>query len=74
MTHFKTSENSLILIVVNTANTLGVLFDYLRGFGFRVMVAGDGESAVDHRPRQRCQSSALWYRCADNTSQLEAGD
>jgi signal transduction histidine kinase len=46
MTHFKTSENSLILIVVNTANTLGVLFDYLRGFGFRVMVAGDGESAV----------------------------
>ncbi len=46
MTHFKTSENSLILIVVNTANTLGVLFDYLRGFGFRVMVAGDGESAL----------------------------
>jgi signal transduction histidine kinase len=46
MAQFKTSENSLILIVVNTTTTLGVLFDYLRGFGFRVMVASDGESAL----------------------------
>ncbi|HXV97450.1 MAG TPA: hybrid sensor histidine kinase/response regulator [Anaerolineae bacterium] len=46
MTNLKTAENSMILIVVNTTNTLGVLFDYLRGFGFKVMVASDGESAL----------------------------
>ena len=46
MTHFKTAENSMILIVVNSTNTLGVLFDYLKGFGFKVMVASDGESAL----------------------------
>ncbi|MBE7551935.1 MAG: hybrid sensor histidine kinase/response regulator [Anaerolineales bacterium] len=42
----KPAETSMILMVVNTTNTLGVLFDYLRGFGFKVMVASDGESAL----------------------------
>lgn len=42
----KPAENSMILMVVNTTNTLGILFDYLRGFGFKVMVASDGESAL----------------------------
>ncbi len=46
MLNLKSAENSLILMVINTTNTLGVLFDYLRGSGFKVMVASDGESAL----------------------------
>jgi signal transduction histidine kinase len=46
MLNFKPAENSMILMVVNTTNTLGVLFDYLHGFGFKVMVASDGESVL----------------------------
>lgn len=42
----KPLEYILILIVVSTANDLGVLYDYLRGFGFRVLVANDGPSAL----------------------------
>ena len=36
----------MILIVVNSTKTLGVLVDYLKGFGFKVLVANDGESAL----------------------------
>ncbi|MCK6627715.1 MAG: hybrid sensor histidine kinase/response regulator [Anaerolineae bacterium] len=46
MLNSKPAENSMILIVINTTSTLGVLFEYLRGFGFKVMVASDGESAL----------------------------
>jgi len=46
MFNSKPAENSMILIVINTTSTLGVLFEYLRGFGFKVMVASDGESAL----------------------------
>ncbi|NJN93324.1 MAG: response regulator [Anaerolineales bacterium] len=46
MFNSKPAESSMILIVINTTSTLGVLFDYLRGFGFKVMVASDGESAL----------------------------
>jgi two-component system sensor histidine kinase/response regulator len=42
----KTSENNIILIVVNSTKTLGVLVDYLKGYGFKVLVANDGESAL----------------------------
>lgn len=41
----KTLENNAILIVGDIAN-IGVLFDYLRGFGFRVLAVDDGESAL----------------------------
>jgi two-component system sensor histidine kinase/response regulator len=41
----KTPENNAILIVGDIAN-IGVLFDYLRGFGFRVLAVDDGESAL----------------------------
>ena len=46
MTSHKTSDNNIILIVVNTPNSLGVLVDYLKGFGFKVVVANSGESAL----------------------------
>ncbi len=46
MFNSKPAENSMILMVINNTSTLGVLFDYLRGFGFKVMVASDGESAL----------------------------
>jgi two-component system sensor histidine kinase/response regulator len=42
----KTPENSVILIVGDTTH-IGVLFDYLRGFGFGVLAADDGESALE---------------------------
>jgi len=42
----KPLEYILILIVVSTASDLGVLYDYLKGFGFRVLVANDGPSAL----------------------------
>ena len=35
-----------ILIVDGSPASLGLLFDYLRGFGFRVLIAEDGESAL----------------------------
>ncbi len=41
----KTPEKNAILIVGDIAN-IGVLFDYLRGFGFRVLAVDDGESAL----------------------------
>jgi signal transduction histidine kinase len=42
----KPLKNNLVLIVANTTGQSGVLFDYLIGFGFRVLVASDGESAL----------------------------
>ena len=36
----------LILIVVRNSSNLGVLYDYLKGFGFRVLIANDGPSAL----------------------------
>jgi two-component system sensor histidine kinase/response regulator len=42
----RTPENNEILIVGDTTN-IGVLFDYLRGFGFRVLAVDDGESALE---------------------------
>ncbi len=44
----KIAASSMILIVMDdTTKTFGVLFDYLRGFGFKVLVAHDGESALE---------------------------
>ncbi len=45
MTMFKPADYR-ILIVVHSTSTLGVLFEYLIGFGFKVLVAGDGENAL----------------------------
>lgn len=42
----KRLEDHMILIVANTTN-IGVLFDYLKGFGFKVLVANDGETALE---------------------------
>jgi signal transduction histidine kinase len=40
-------ENYVILIVAKTtSDNQGVLFDYLHGFGYKVLVAGNGESAL----------------------------
>ena len=47
MARLKTSESSMILIVADTSSNLGLLFDYLQGFGFRVLGVKDGESALD---------------------------
>ncbi len=44
---FKTTNSKMILIVVDAASNLGVLYDYLQGFGFKVMMANDGESAIE---------------------------
>ncbi len=48
------SKNHVILIGVESAANLGVLFDYLRGFGFDVLVVDNGEIALkiaqEHRP------------------------
>jgi DNA-binding response OmpR family regulator len=52
MTAFKPTDYR-ILIVVHSTSTLGVLFEYLIGFGFKVLVAGDGENALvmaEHLP------------------------
>ncbi len=43
----KHSENPMILIVVHSTHSLGVLVDYLKGFGFRVLVANDGEGGLN---------------------------
>jgi two-component system sensor histidine kinase/response regulator len=41
----KVFENSAILIV-DADKSLGVLFDYLKGYGFEVLVAHDGETVL----------------------------
>jgi signal transduction histidine kinase len=46
VTDYKFPESSIILIIADTTKTLGMLFDYLRGFGFRVLVANEGESGL----------------------------
>jgi len=40
------AEPSTILIVDDTPTNLGVLFDFLADFGFKVLVARDGQSAL----------------------------
>ncbi|MEG4146156.1 response regulator [Microcoleus sp. Pol12B5] len=40
------AEQSTILIVDDTPTNLGVLFDFLADFGFKVLVARDGQSAL----------------------------
>ncbi|MEG4943196.1 response regulator [Microcoleus sp. F4-D5] len=40
------AEQSTILIVDDTPTNLGVLFDFLADFGFKVLVARDGKSAL----------------------------
>jgi signal transduction histidine kinase len=42
----KRIEDHMILIVAHTAN-IGVLLDYLRGYGYKVLVASDGETALE---------------------------
>lgn len=46
MKRLKPLEYITILVVVNSASNLGVLLDYLKGFGYGVLVANDGESAL----------------------------
>jgi DNA-binding response OmpR family regulator len=41
-----TEEKDTILIVDDSPTNLGVLFDYLRNSGFKVLVAEDGEGAL----------------------------
>ncbi len=41
-----TSHRDTILIVDDTPTNLGVLFDYLRNSGFKVLVAEDGKGAI----------------------------
>jgi signal transduction histidine kinase len=43
----KTSERSIILIVDDNQTNLDVLFELLRNYGFKVLVALDGESAIE---------------------------
>ncbi len=43
---FATSEDSTILIVDDNPTNLGILFDFLNNYGFKVLVARDGESAI----------------------------
>lgn len=45
MTSFKPAEFS-ILLVATTDNTQDLLLDYLRGFGYRVLLCTDGEDAL----------------------------
>ncbi len=42
----KPPDYILILIVVRNSSNLGVLYDYLKGFGFRVLITNDGPSAL----------------------------
>ena len=42
----KPLEYIVILIVTHPGNKLGLLFDYLKGFGFRVIGVDDGEHAL----------------------------
>ena len=41
------TKKSLVLIVADTSNTQGLLVDYLKGYGFNMVIANDGESALD---------------------------
>jgi len=41
-----TDEKDTILIVDDNPTNLGVLFDYLRGSGFKVLIAEDGDGAL----------------------------
>lgn len=41
-------ENGIILIVDDNPTNLGVLFDFLTDSGFQVLVAQDGEDAIEH--------------------------
>lgn len=43
----KNSERSIILIVDDNQTNLDVLFELLRNYGFKVLVAQDGESAIE---------------------------
>ncbi|WP_293126394.1 hybrid sensor histidine kinase/response regulator [Microcoleus sp. bin38.metabat.b11b12b14.051] len=43
----KNSERSIILIVDDNQTNLDVLFELLRNYGFKVLVALDGESAIE---------------------------
>ncbi|OCQ94327.1 hybrid sensor histidine kinase/response regulator [Oscillatoriales cyanobacterium USR001] len=43
----KTSERSIILIVDDNQTNLDVLFDFLRNCNFKVLVALDGETAIE---------------------------
>jgi two-component system, sensor histidine kinase and response regulator len=43
----KKPEQNTILIVDDMPNNLGALFDYLTNFGFEVLLAEDGESAIE---------------------------
>ncbi|HAG79869.1 MAG TPA: diguanylate cyclase, partial [Cyanobacteria bacterium UBA12227] len=40
------SDQGVIVIVDDTPHNLGVLFDFLTDSGFKVLVAQDGESAI----------------------------
>ncbi|MBD2541925.1 response regulator, partial [Coleofasciculus sp. FACHB-SPT36] len=42
-----TVEKGVILIVDDTPTNLGMLFDFLAHSGFQVLVAEDGESAIE---------------------------
>ena len=44
--NIKHPENYIILIVSQTATNQGLLYDYLHGFGYKVLAAQDGESAL----------------------------
>ncbi len=43
----KNSERSIILIVDDNQTNLDVLFELLKNYGFKVLVAQDGESAIE---------------------------
>jgi two-component system, cell cycle sensor histidine kinase and response regulator CckA len=47
MMNFNNNENNVILIVDDIPNNLKILFDVLENSGFKVLVAEDGESAVE---------------------------
>lgn len=44
--HLKLFKRNMIIIVANPNNNFGVLFDYLRGFGFDVIIVDDAETAL----------------------------
>ncbi|MDZ8185758.1 MAG: response regulator [Nostoc sp. ChiSLP02] len=45
--NFANTENNVILIVDDTPTNLGILFDLLANAGFEVLVAQDGEDAIE---------------------------
>jgi signal transduction histidine kinase len=46
MTDPKIVENRQILIIVESSNSLGVLPDYLKGFGYKITTTNNGETAL----------------------------